>query len=307
MDQRRRRAGGYNPSVAANRQQSSDARWSSALRDVDGNVDPAIQPTHHEQRPPWRSNMEVPGSFAKGHGRAGGSGGSAQQQQSNRQKAGITYRNASWEPIPLMEVEPEPPPLRRRRPSAYEKKNYDNHGRLRAQMGTGMKQLREQLEAVSKEVSIRVAQQQEAFDANASLAKRLTEVRANVDANTLSGADAVKELQDGLSELGALHDGLSARLRAKDHDEERLKEAKEAKGQLGEAIADAEALFEHLSGSLHKVRKSPPCTRYFNHSFRILAQIHFFLFFFVFFSVVVVSFTRFGRKMRGWRATTPWP
>ena len=46
MDQRRRRAGGYNPSVAANRQQSSDARWSSALRDVDGNVDPAIQPTH---------------------------------------------------------------------------------------------------------------------------------------------------------------------------------------------------------------------------------------------------------------------
>ena len=165
-----RSAGGYQTGKASSRQAKADVRWSSDLRGDENAYDQTAVGSGLQQRPPWRSTTEV----KRGPG-------------ANRNRAGtLGPRTAAWKPIPLMEVEPEPPPLRRHKPTGYARKNYDSRGRLKAQMGTGMKQLREQLEQVTKEHRARVAQQQEAYDANVVLARRLGQARRNVEANTMS-------------------------------------------------------------------------------------------------------------------------
>ncbi len=97
------------------------------------------------------------------------------------ERVGSWRRQPAWEPLPLLEVEPEPLPRRPapiasaaessgaakdgaqraavaalRRPVAY-----DARGRVRTAVGSGMKELRAQLEAVAIEVALAARAAQE--------------------------------------------------------------------------------------------------------------------------------------------------
>lgn len=137
-----------------------------------------------------------------------------------------------WEPLPLLDTLPEPPPQRPSRAPPLPL--------AQARPAVGMKALRQQLESVAAEVAAKAKGSKEMSAANAALATRLAKVRVNVEANTVAGGRAVRNLASELASLQHAFHELKSQLDAKDEERRRFAAAVEGRRVAAVAVAAAE-------------------------------------------------------------------